>query len=157
MKRPIWVVVSDLTSGQRFRLHRSKFTEVKHQFLAQMFFFNNFWPIGSTASMLLPLCSSRRDKSNDTQFDLKSQGQSLTQGERSSQVKVGHVAHHSIWNDETSILVPFSFVYHTWFKRYRQKKLILPQAYNGSSSKMTWPEVTTMRNPRYTFCRYSYP
>ena len=38
MKRPMWDVVSDLTSGQRFKLQRSKFTEVKHPFLAQMFF-----------------------------------------------------------------------------------------------------------------------
>ena len=38
MKRPIWYWVLDLTSGKRFRLQRSKFTEVKHQFLAQMFY-----------------------------------------------------------------------------------------------------------------------
>ena len=37
MKRPISDLkcVSDLTSGQRLRLQRSKLTEVNHQFLAQ--------------------------------------------------------------------------------------------------------------------------
>ena len=52
---------------------------------------------------------------------LQIQGQSLTLCQRSGQVKVGHVAYHSIRSDDKNILVPFSFVYHTWFKSYRQK------------------------------------
>ena len=39
--------------------------------LAQMSFFNNFLPISSSATILLPLCFSRRGESNDTQFNLK--------------------------------------------------------------------------------------
>ena len=68
---PIWSVVSDLTSAQWFRLQRSKFSKVKHQFLGQMFFFNNFWSIGSRASILPQLCSSHQDESNGTQVDIK--------------------------------------------------------------------------------------
>ena len=70
MERPIWSVVSDLTSGQQFRLQRSKFIKVNHQFLAQVFMCNNFWTTKSRATILLPLCSSRPDISNDAQFDL---------------------------------------------------------------------------------------
>ena len=72
-------------------------------------------------------------------FTLKGQGQSLTKVQMSGQVKVGYVAYHSIRSDETDILVPFLFIYHTWFKRYREKH-ILPSAYNGSRYKngLTW-------------------
>ena len=41
-------------------------------FYHQSFFFNNFWSIAPKASILLPLCFSCWDKSNDTQFDSKS-------------------------------------------------------------------------------------
>ena len=38
---------------------------------------------------------------------LKGQGQSLTQDQRSGQVKLGYVAYHSIWSDmQHNILVP---------------------------------------------------
>ena len=46
--------------------------------------------------------------------------QSVAEGQRSVQDKVDYVAYHSIGSDLATILVPFSFVYHTWFKRYRQ-------------------------------------
>ena len=49
---------------------------------------------------------------------LKSIGQSLTLGQRSCQVKVGHVAYHSIQSDDTNILVLFSFVYHWCYITY---------------------------------------
>ena len=29
--------------------------------------------------------------------------------------------------------------------------------YNGEVTKMTWPKVTDIKNPRYTFCRYRWP
>ena len=29
--------------------------------------------------------------------------------------------------------------------------------YNGEVAKMTWPEVTDIKNPRYTFCRHYWP
>ena len=113
-------VVLDLSSDQRFRLQMSKLTEVKHQFWHKCF--------SSITSDLLgiehrfcyhcvPLVETNYMIPNLT---LKSQGQSLTEVQRSGQVKVGHVAYNSIWSDETSILVPFSFIYHIWFKSYRQ-------------------------------------
>ena len=41
----------------------------------------------------------------------------------SGKLKVNYVAYHFIRDDETNILVLFSFVYHAWFKSYRQKLL----------------------------------
>ena len=51
---------------------------------------------------------------------LVGQGQSLTLGQRSGQVKVGHIVYHSIRSDDIKTLVTFSFVYRIWFKSYRQ-------------------------------------
>ena len=39
-----------------------------------------------------------------------------------------------------------------------QRKLkFLPLTYNGEVVKLTWPQVTDIKNPRYTFCRYYHP
>ena len=35
--------------------------------------------------------------------------------------------------------------------------IFLPLPYNGNVTKMTWPQVTDMKNPRYTTCRYLCP
>ena len=32
--------------------------------------------------------------------------------------------------------------------------IFCPLTYNGEVAKMTWPEVTDIKNPRYTFCRH---
>ena len=42
----------DLTSGQRFDLQRSMFTEFKHKIFQFSFFVHNFWSIGSRAIIL---------------------------------------------------------------------------------------------------------
>ena len=34
---------------------------------------------------------------------------------------MGNVAYHAVISDETSKLVSLVFVYHSWFKRYKQK------------------------------------
>ena len=53
--------------------------------------------------------------------------------------------------------------YTIWFhsKRLRQSKYnrvdFCPLTYNGEVAKMTWPEVTDIKNPRYTFCRHWWP
>ena len=47
-----------------------------------------------------------------------------------------------------------------WFPSYvRNKKhfKIFPLPYNGLVRKLTWPEVTEIKIPRYTFCRYWCP
>ena len=76
------------------------------------------------------------DKSNETQFDLKRIRQKF--GQRSDQIRVGHVAYNLIRSDETSILlVPCLFVYHTWLKSYRQKNLFYHRLIMGAGQKLT--------------------
>ena len=60
--------------------------EVKHQFLVHTFFFTNFLLIRHISTILSPLCSSRRDGSNQTPVDLK---RSRSKFDLRSEVKLG--------------------------------------------------------------------
>ena len=41
--------------------------------------------------------------------------------------------------------------------RYLRYLIFPPLNYNGQVTKLTWPEVNDMTNPRYTICRVIYP
>ena len=97
MKRLFWGVVSYLTTGQPLMLQRSKFNEVKHQFLTPKFSFTNFWPVGLRGTVWTPLCSSGRDGSKAIQFNLKRSRSTFHW--RSGEYKVDYVAYQSIWTD----------------------------------------------------------
>ena len=94
MKLFIANMPSDLTSGQRFDLQRSMFTELKHKIFQFSFFVHNFWSIGSRAIILASLCFSRQDDSNDTHFDPERSIWKFDLRSRSGQVKLGHIAYH---------------------------------------------------------------
>ena len=141
MKLSIANMPSDLTSGQRFDLQRSMFTEFKHKVFQFSFFVHNFWSIGSRAMILASLCFSRQDNSNDTHFDPERSIWKFDLRSRSGQVKLGDIAYHTIRSDETNTLMPFSLVCVIRLKSYEPKQVFPHRLIMGEVKN--WPDLVS--------------